>query len=100
MTLMMELKEQRREGYDEGRTKGRVENVVNNVRALMAKKGRNTICKKQRPAFSKEGGAFCCAFSDCRACEGEKGRQGPPQGAFLSAKVFYGHEIFRDFQMP
>ena len=57
MTLMMELKEQRREGYDEGKTEGRaegrVENIVNNVRALMAKKGRNTICKKQRPAFSK-----------------------------------------------
>ena len=51
MTLMMELKEQRREGYDEGRnagltegrniglTEGRVGNIVNNVRALVAKKG-------------------------------------------------------------
>lgn len=35
MTLMMELKEQRREGYDDGR----VDNIVNNVRALIAKKG-------------------------------------------------------------
>lgn len=47
MTLMMELKEQRREGYDEGRiagrnegmSEGRVDNIVNNVRALVAKKG-------------------------------------------------------------
>ena len=39
MTLMMELKEQRREGYDEGRTDGRVDNIVNNVRALVTKKG-------------------------------------------------------------
>lgn len=47
MTLMMELKEQRREGYDEGviygenkgRAEGRVENIVNNVRALVAKRG-------------------------------------------------------------
>ena len=63
MTLMMELKEQRREGFDEGfisgekkgrdegRNEGRVEgrnegrnewrvdNIVNNVRALVAKKG-------------------------------------------------------------
>ena len=35
MTLMMELKEQRREGYDDGR----VDNIVNNVRALVTKKG-------------------------------------------------------------
>ena len=39
MTLMMELKEQRREGFDEGINKGRVDNIVNNVRALVAKKG-------------------------------------------------------------
>ena len=47
MTLMMELKEQRREGYDEGRadgrneglTEGRVNNIVSNVHALIAKKG-------------------------------------------------------------
>ena len=42
MTLMMELKEQRREGYDEGVNKGRVDNIVNNVRALMDKKGWST----------------------------------------------------------
>ena len=36
---MMELKEQRREGFDEGINKGRVDNIVNNVRALVAKKG-------------------------------------------------------------
>ncbi len=35
MTLMMELKEQRREGYDDGR----VDTILNNVRALIAKKG-------------------------------------------------------------
>jgi len=35
MTLMMELKEQRREGYDEGR----IDNILNNVRALIDKKG-------------------------------------------------------------
>ena len=43
MMLMMELKEQRREGYDEGRTdgrnEGRVDNIVDNVRSLVAKKG-------------------------------------------------------------
>ena len=39
MTLMMELKEQRRKGFDEGINKGRVDNIVNNVRALVAKKG-------------------------------------------------------------
>ena len=39
MTLMMELKEQRREGFDEGINKGRVDTIVNNVRALVAKKG-------------------------------------------------------------
>ena len=43
MTLMMELKEQRREGYDEGviygENRGRVDNIVNNVRALVAKRG-------------------------------------------------------------
>ena len=47
MTLMMELKEQRREGYDEGRAdgrneginKGRIDTILNNVRALIAKKG-------------------------------------------------------------
>ena len=43
MTLMMELKEQRREGYDEGRTEGRAEGridtIVNNVRALVAEMG-------------------------------------------------------------
>ena len=43
MTLMMELKEQRREGYDEGviygENRGRVDTIVNNVRALVAKKG-------------------------------------------------------------
>ena len=39
MTLMMELKEQRREGYDEGRIDGRVDNIVNNVRALVTKRG-------------------------------------------------------------
>ena len=43
MTLMMELKEQRREGYDEGviygENRGRVDNIVNNVRALVTKKG-------------------------------------------------------------
>ena len=35
MTLMMELKEQRREGYDEGR----IETILRNVRALIEKKG-------------------------------------------------------------
>ena len=39
----MELKEQRREGYDEGviygENKGRVDTIVNNVRALVAKRG-------------------------------------------------------------
>ena len=43
MTLMMELKEQRREGYDEGviygENEGRVNTIVNNVRALVTKKG-------------------------------------------------------------
>ena len=39
MTLMMELKEQRREGFDEGINKGRVDTIVNNVRSLIAKKG-------------------------------------------------------------
>ena len=39
MTLMMELKEQRREGYDEGRTDGRTEAIANNVRALVAETG-------------------------------------------------------------
>ena len=50
MTLMMELKEQRREGYDEGRidghneglTEGRVSNIVNNVRSLVAETGWST----------------------------------------------------------
>ena len=42
MTLMMELKEQRREGYDEGRTDGRVDNIVDNVRALVAETGWST----------------------------------------------------------
>ncbi len=42
MTLMMELKEQRREGFDEGINKGRVDTIVNNVRALVAKKGWST----------------------------------------------------------
>ena len=50
MTLMMELKEQRREGYDEGRTdgraegrvEGRVDTIVNNVRALVAEMGWST----------------------------------------------------------
>lgn len=43
MTLMMELKEQRREGYDEGKTdgiaEGRAETIRDSVRALMKKKG-------------------------------------------------------------
>ncbi len=39
MTLMMELKEQRREGFDEGINQGRVDTIVNNVRSLIAKKG-------------------------------------------------------------
>ena len=39
MTLMMELKEQRREGMEEGINKGRVDTIVNNVRALVTKKG-------------------------------------------------------------
>ena len=39
MTLMMELKEQRREGFDEGINKGRLDNIVNNVRALVAETG-------------------------------------------------------------
>jgi len=39
MTLMMELKEQRREGYDEGINEGRVDNIVNNVRALISEMG-------------------------------------------------------------
>ena len=50
MTLMMELKEQRREGYDEGRTdgrnegltEGRVNTIVNNVRSLVAETGWST----------------------------------------------------------
>ena len=46
MTLMMELKEQRREGYDEGRTdgrnEGRTEAIANNVRALVAETGWST----------------------------------------------------------
>ena len=42
MTLMMELKEQRREGYDEGRTDGRVDTIVNNIRALVAETGWST----------------------------------------------------------
>ena len=42
MTLMMELKEQRREGFDEGINKGRVDNIVNNVRALVAETGWST----------------------------------------------------------
>ena len=50
MTLMMELKEQRREGYDEGRiagrnegmNEGRVDNIVNNVRSLVAETGWST----------------------------------------------------------
>ena len=39
MTLMMELKEQRREGYNEGKNDGRVESIVNNVHALIAEMG-------------------------------------------------------------
>ena len=43
MTLMMELKEQRREGYDEGRTdgrnEGRVETILRNVRSLIDETG-------------------------------------------------------------
>ncbi len=43
MTLMMELKEQRREGYDEGinkgRNEGRIDTILSNVRALIDKKG-------------------------------------------------------------
>ena len=35
MTLMMELKQQRREGYDEGR----IENMLRNVKSLMTKRG-------------------------------------------------------------
>ncbi len=35
MTLMMELKQQRREGYDEGR----IENMLKSVNALMTKCG-------------------------------------------------------------
>ena len=46
MTLMMELKEQRREGYDEdktdGRAEGRVDAIVKNVRALVAEMGWST----------------------------------------------------------
>ena len=46
MTLVMELKEQRREGYDEGviygENRGRVDNIVNNVRALVAETGWTT----------------------------------------------------------
>ena len=46
MTLMMELKEQRREGYDEGviygENRGRVDTIVNNVRALVAETGWST----------------------------------------------------------
>ena len=38
MTLMMELKEQRREGYDEGR----IDNILNNVRALIDETGWST----------------------------------------------------------
>ncbi len=39
MTLMMELKEQRREGFDEGINKGRIDTILSNVRALIDKKG-------------------------------------------------------------
>ena len=51
MTLQMELKEQRREGYDEGvifgenkgrkegHKEGRIDTIVNNFRSLIAKKG-------------------------------------------------------------
>ena len=43
MTLMMELKEQRREGYDEGviygENRGRIDTILNNVRSLIEKKG-------------------------------------------------------------
>ena len=39
MTLMMELKEQRREGYAEGKDEGRLGNILDSVRSLMAKKG-------------------------------------------------------------
>ena len=35
MTLMMELKQQRREGYDEGR----IENMLKSVKSLMTKRG-------------------------------------------------------------
>ena len=42
MTLMMELKEQRREGYDEGRIDGRVDAIVNNVRSLVSETGWST----------------------------------------------------------
>lgn len=39
MTLMMELKEQRREGYDEGKNEGRINTIISNVRSLITKKG-------------------------------------------------------------
>ena len=39
MTLMMELKQQRREGYAEGEAKGRIDNILTSVRSLMEKKG-------------------------------------------------------------
>ena len=50
MTLMMELKEQRREGFDEGviygenkgRNEGRVDTIVSNVRSLVAETGWST----------------------------------------------------------
>lgn len=35
MTFMMELKQQRREGYDEGR----IENMLKSVKSLMTKRG-------------------------------------------------------------
>ncbi len=46
MTLMMELKEQRREGYDEGviygENRGRIETIQRNVRALIDETGWST----------------------------------------------------------
>ena len=46
MTLMMELKEQRREGFDEGviygENRGRIDNILNNVRALIDETGWST----------------------------------------------------------
>ena len=41
MTLAMALKEQRYEGHQEGYDEGKVDNIVNNVRALVAEMGWN-----------------------------------------------------------